>query len=114
MLSRILISLAIVGSFAASADTQAADTVVLQLRWDHQFQFAGYYAADWLGYYEEADLDVEIRSAFDAAGEQRQATREVAEAGAQFGIGAADILRARDEGADLVVLAGQRRKEIAA
>jgi len=34
--------------------------VQLQLRWDHQF--AGYYAADWQGFYAAEGLDVEIRS----------------------------------------------------
>ena len=42
----------------------AAEKVVLQLRWNHQFQFAGYYAALWQGYYANAGLDVDIRSAF--------------------------------------------------
>jgi len=34
--------------------------ISLQLKWTHQFQFAGYYAAKELGYYEEEGLDVEI------------------------------------------------------
>ena len=37
--------------------------VTIQLRWDNQYQFAGYYAAKWLGYYEKAGFDVDIRSA---------------------------------------------------
>lgn len=36
------------------------DRVTLQLRWFHQFQFAGYYAAKAKGFYEEAGLDVTI------------------------------------------------------
>ena len=47
-----------------SFDASAAEKVALQLRWDHRFQFAGYYAALWQGYYADAGLDVEIRSAF--------------------------------------------------
>lgn len=39
---------------------EAADTVCLHLRWQHQFQFAGYYAALAQGYYQTAGLDVEI------------------------------------------------------
>ncbi len=37
------------------------EKVVLQLKWLHQFQFAGYYAALEKGYYKDIGLDVEIR-----------------------------------------------------
>lgn len=40
----------------------AADDVSLQLKWVTQAQFAGYYVALENGYYEEADLDVEIKA----------------------------------------------------
>lgn len=40
----------------------AADDVTLQLKWVTQAQFAGYYVALENGYYEEADLDVEIKA----------------------------------------------------
>ena len=82
----------------------AADKVVLQLRWDHQFQFAGYYVAKWLGYYEEAGLDVEIRSAITPERQILNSITEVREGRADFGISAADILIARDQGAPLVVV----------
>lgn len=36
------------------------DTVILQLKWFHQFQFAGYYAADIKGFYEQEGLNVKI------------------------------------------------------
>ncbi len=38
----------------------ANEKVVLQLKWLHQFQFAGYYVALEKGYYRDAGLDVEI------------------------------------------------------
>lgn len=38
----------------------AVEKVSLQLKWFHQFQFAGYYAALEKGYYREAGLDVSI------------------------------------------------------
>ncbi len=47
----------------ALAFAQPAEKVVLQLKWEHEFQFAGYYAALWQGYYAEEGLDVELRSA---------------------------------------------------
>ena len=79
--------------------------IVLQLRWDHQFQFAGYYAALWQGYYKKAGLNVEIRSAVDDEMNIVKATHEVSEGRAEFGIGAGDILLARDQGAPLTVVA---------
>ena len=59
----LIIAICVIGSFAPTAVAKAADKVVLQLRWNHQFQFAGYYAALWNGYYAAAGLDVDIRSA---------------------------------------------------
>ncbi len=38
----------------------AQDKVSVQLRWTHQFQFAGYYMAKEKGFYQEADLDVQL------------------------------------------------------
>ena len=47
--------------FTLSISLFANEKVVLQLKWLHQFQFAGYYAAKEKGFYEELGLDVEIR-----------------------------------------------------
>jgi len=81
------------------------EEITLQLRWDHQFQFAGYYAALWEGYYEEAGLNVTIRSGFDDKGEVISAPREVGEGHADFGIGASDILTYQENGYDFTVVA---------
>lgn len=82
----------------------ANEKIILQLRWDHQFQFAGYYAAKWQGFYREAGLDVEIKSAVTSSG-ILSAVDEVAAERAHFGIGGADILKARDNDVSLVVVA---------
>ena len=37
------------------------EPVTLQLFWQHQFEFAGYYAAKEKGYYKEAGFEVEIK-----------------------------------------------------
>lgn len=37
------------------------EKITLQLKWLHQFQFAGYYAAKEKGFYSEVGLDVEIK-----------------------------------------------------
>ncbi len=90
---------------AAASPVLAADKVSLQLRWDHQFQFAGYYAALWQGYYAEAGLDVDIRSAILPSRKRLNSIKEVSEGRADFGIGSVDSLVARDQGAPLVLVA---------
>ena len=45
----------------AASPAFGSDKVSLQLKWLHQFQFAGYYAAVEQGFYRDAGLDVEIR-----------------------------------------------------
>ncbi|MDT8376567.1 MAG: ABC transporter substrate-binding protein, partial [Mariprofundaceae bacterium] len=41
----------------------ATEPVALQLKWKHQFQFAGYYMALEKGFYRDAGFDVNIREA---------------------------------------------------
>ncbi|MGC2855338.1 ABC transporter substrate-binding protein [Novispirillum sp. DQ9] len=85
-------------------DARPGEKVVLHLRWIPQFQFAGYYAALWKGYYSEAGLDVEIRAPKEVGGPPDSSIKAVTEGTAEFGVGSADILLARDQGHDLVVL----------
>ncbi len=58
----ILASLLVVPAavLAASGSERPLETVRLQLKWRHQFQFAGYYAAIEQGYFREAGLAVEL------------------------------------------------------
>ncbi len=46
---------------AGASFAQAKDKVTLQLKWVTQAQFAGYYVAQEQGFYDEVDLDVEIK-----------------------------------------------------
>ena len=46
---------------AAAHPAVALDAVSIQLKWKHQFQFAGYYQALEQGFYRDAGLDVTIR-----------------------------------------------------
>lgn len=46
---------------SAYASNKPLEKVTLQLKWLHQFQFAGYYAAQKQGFFEEEGLDVLIR-----------------------------------------------------
>ncbi|NQU64038.1 MAG: ABC transporter substrate-binding protein, partial [SAR324 cluster bacterium] len=91
----------------------ALEKVTLQLRWDHAFQFAGYYAAKWQGYYNQAGLDVEIKSALESKTKILRAVTEVAEGRAEFGIGATDVLLARSKDVPLVILAAIFQKSAA-
>lgn len=89
--------------------SEATDEVPVALRLQcdtPQFECAGYYAAQWKGYYSGAGLNVEIRTGKNGEPDAfLSPTAEVAAGRAQFGVGSADILLARDQGEDLVVLA---------
>lgn len=88
-----------------SSSLFAADKVILQLKWEHEFQFAGYYAAKWQGYYQDADLEVEIRSAVKPDKSLLNPLEELQKGNVQFAIGAMDILIGKDKGLGPVVLA---------
>ncbi|MBN2858619.1 MAG: ABC transporter substrate-binding protein [Candidatus Delongbacteria bacterium] len=77
------------------------EKINLQLRWFHQFQFAGYYAAEELGYYEQAGLDVNIIE----GGVNTDVTKEVLEGRAEYGVQTPSILVDRANGQPVVVLA---------
>jgi len=95
-------ALAVLALSLSIPTAQAQDKVVLQLSWDHQSGFAGYYAALWQGFYADEGIDEEIRSAFSPNG-RVQAVTEVAAGRADFGIGAADVLVAINGGAPLLI-----------
>ncbi|RRN77741.1 PAS domain S-box protein, partial [Pseudoxanthomonas sp. SGD-10] len=78
---------------------QAKQEVRLQLKWHHQFQFAGYYAAKIKGFYEEEGLDVSIIEGSD----KRSSLSEVYNGNVEFGITGADILYEYVKGKQLVV-----------
>lgn len=78
----------------------ALETVTLQLKWTHAFQFAGYYAAQELGYYREAGLDVQIKP----ADPKTNPIDEVLAGRAEFGVGTSSLLLARHSGKPVVVL----------
>ncbi len=76
-------------------------TVRLRLKWRHQFQFAGYYAAVDKGFYADAGMNVVISEA--------QVNEDTSEAvlngNADFGIAGSDLLLLRAQGKPLVALA---------
>lgn len=82
-----------------------SEKVVLQLKWEHEFQFAGYYAALWQGYYKDAGIDVEIKPVSRADGSMVYPVDEILNGNAHFAVGSLDILTAKDKGLNVVVLA---------
>ena len=83
------------------AQKSAVEPVTIQLRWFHQFQFAGYYAAIEKGFYAEEGLQVSLRE-FEP-GKDRVAP--VLGGKAQYGVGGSPVLKMRAEGQPLVLLA---------
>ena len=77
------------------------EKVTIQLKWLHQFQFAGYYAALEKGFYTDEGLDVELR--------QRDLTTshidDVLQGLAQYGTADAGLVMPRLQGKPVVLLA---------
>ncbi|MBI9057468.1 MAG: ABC transporter substrate-binding protein [Labilibaculum sp.] len=76
------------------------EKIKLQLKYFHQFQFAGYYAALHKGYYKNAGLDVEI-----IEGGTINSIETVVSGQADYGIAANDILIERINKQPIVLLA---------
>jgi len=77
------------------------DKIILQLKWTHAFQFAGYYAAKAQGYYAAAGLDVDI---VEAAADTDTVGR-VLDGQAHYGVGSSNLLLERAAGKPVVALA---------
>jgi len=75
-------------------------TVTLQLKWSHQFQFAGYYAAQTKGFYQAEGLEVTILEATPG----RLPLPMVEEGKAEFGVSDMEVFQAYLEGRPLVAL----------
>lgn len=91
----------------AFGDTLPADVgnglqkVRVQLKWTHQFQFAGFYAAIEQGYFKDAGLDVELI----AGGAQIDPTAVVVSGNAEFGVGNSTLLIDFNAGRPVVAVA---------
>ncbi len=101
LVSLMLMLLFVLPHESVSAQPQELEKVRLQLKWRHQFQFAGYYAAVAQGYYRDAGLEVELlEHPLD------RSPLEVLLAGeADYVVMGSDLLISRAEGAPLVALA---------
>ena len=86
----LLLIIILLLSFSCSSTASAQDLkpLKLQLKWYHQFQSAGYYAAKQKGYYKEAGFDVELIE----GGSTRPPVATVLLGKADFGVTGSDIL----------------------
>lgn len=98
--------IASVCAFAAvpSAHADTSRDITLQLRWMHQFQSAGYYAAVEKGFYAEEGLNVRLQQITPST--PRSPIAQVLSGAAQFGVSnAGGLLGSYLEGSDVMVLA---------
>ena len=86
---------------AAKTFTGDATPVRLQLKWRHQFQFAGFYTALEKGYYREAGFDVTIIPGTPGT----DPVEIVLKGGADFGVASSELVVRYAGGAPVVVLA---------
>ncbi len=84
---------------AAAVDQD--DIVRLQLKWKHQFQFAGYYAALEKGFYADEGLHVQLIE----GGPGHDPVKELLAGDVQYAVGNVGALLSRAGGEPLVVLA---------
>jgi ABC-type nitrate/sulfonate/bicarbonate transport system substrate-binding protein len=103
-MSRVM-ACAVALAVAGLANAAAADPLVLQLRGPAQFQYAGYYAALWQGFYAEAGLTVDIQPGAPRGQTPTDPVRELAEGRAQFGVGGAELVIRAAQGLPLLLLA---------
>ena len=86
------------------APASALDTVTLQLKWVHQFQFAGYYMALEKGFYRDAGLEVRLRPN-GYQGQFVSPVNAVLSGEADYGISNSGLVRDFAQGKPIVALA---------
>jgi len=100
-LLKCLLVLLVSQLITSQLSAQQLENVTLQLKWKHQFQFAGYYAAIEKGYYKEVGLRVNLLEAVEGL----NPCDAVFKGKAEFGVCASDILIMRTQHKKAVVLA---------
>jgi ABC-type nitrate/sulfonate/bicarbonate transport system substrate-binding protein len=103
-MSRVMGLAVLLAAMAVASAASAADKLVLQLHGPAQFEFAGYYAALWQGFYRDAGLEVEIKPGADSGQPPVDPVREVTEGRAQFGTGTAELVVRIAQGSPLLLL----------
>jgi diguanylate cyclase (GGDEF)-like protein len=101
VMSAILFLVAAPAVCVADTVSGNAAPVRLQLKWRHQFQFAGFYTALEKGYYREAGFDVTIIPATPGT----DPVETVLKGGADFGVASSELVLRYAKGDPVVVLA---------
>lgn len=104
MIKLFTILIAVISIFLLTAGYAKAtnlENVKMQLRWYHQYQFAGFYAAKHKGFYEEAGFNVDII----AGNPDTHTVNEVLSGRVDFAEGNSEVLLSRLQGKPLVALA---------
>lgn len=76
------------------------DSIVVQLKWEHQFQFAGYYIAKEKGFYDDVNLNVILKEGSSSC----NTLDSVLTKKADFGIGGSELLIEKNKGKAIRVL----------
>jgi len=87
--------------FSETVSDEKLEKVTLQLKWLHQFQFAGYYAAKEKGFYADEGLDVNIIQ----RDPQSNPIDDVVAGKAEYGISDSGLLLSRLKGNPVVLVA---------
>ncbi len=80
--------------------SEKLETVTIQLKSLHQFQFAGYYAAIEKGFYAEEGLDVALKE----VDPDKEYIQSVVNGDAEYGVADSDLLLHRMQGKPVVIL----------
>lgn len=91
----------LLASLMLALPAAALEKVSVQLKWKHQFQFAGLYAAIEKGYFREAGFEVALHEAVDG----QDPVEVVLRGDADFGIAASELALHRARGRPVVALA---------
>lgn len=98
LISFFFICLALSNSQVYAAEK--LESVTLQLTWKNQFQFAGYYVAKELGFYNDVGLDVTIKEYESGT----DVTQDVLSQKAHFGVGRSALVLESMEGKEVYLL----------
>ncbi len=84
----------------AEAPTAKLEAVSIQLKWQHAYQFAGYYAAIEQGFYREEGLDVRLKE-YDFS---KDLIKQVLDGESEYGISDSTLLIYRMKGEPVVLI----------
>ncbi len=96
-----ILMLPFIGLLTLSAQSALAEKIIIQLKWLHQFQFAGFYAAEKEGYFADLGLEMELRP----RDLQKNPVEQVLNGEAHYGVADSVLLLYQARGAPLVIVA---------